>query len=154
NYTWGKALGILGTFDQFNINNNYGVLAANRTHVFNAAYSVQLPDATKSRGLGYAVNGWQISGITQVQSGANLSGNSGQNFGMNLNNFTIPGTQFKVSNVSILGTPDIQLNPILTCDPRSNLGPHQYINPNCFAIPSGAGSNGPTIMPAIYGPAF
>ena len=154
NYTWGKALGILGTLDQFNINNNYGVLAANRTHVFNAAYSVQLPDLTKSRGLGYAVNGWQISGITQVQSGANLSANSNQNFGMNLNNFTIPGTQFKVSNVSVLGTPNIQLNPILTCDPRSGLGPHQYINPNCFAIPSGIGSNGPTILPAIYGPAF
>jgi hypothetical protein len=115
---------------------------------------VQLPDVTKSRGLGYAVNGWQLSGITQIQSGANLSANSGENFGMNLNNFTIPGTQFKVSNVSILGTPNIQLNPILTCDPRSGLGPNQFINPNCFAIPSGVGSNGPTILPAIYGPAF
>ena len=43
NYTYGKAMGILGTYDQFNINNNYGVLAGNRTHIFNAAYSVELP---------------------------------------------------------------------------------------------------------------
>jgi hypothetical protein len=154
NYTYGKALGILGVYDQFNINNNYGVLAANRTHVFNAAYSVQLPDFTKQKGLALAVNGWQVSGITQVQSGANLSANSSQNFGMNLNNFNIPGTQFKVSNLSILGTPNIQLNPVLTCNPTSNLGTNQYINPNCFAIPSTPGANGPTIMPAIYGPKF
>jgi hypothetical protein len=155
NYTYGKALGILGALDQFNINNNYGVLAANRTHVFNAAYSVQLPDVTKNKGAGALVNGWQLTGVTQVQSGANLTANSGgQNFGMNLNNFTIPGTQFKVNNVSILGTNDIQLNPILTCNPTSNLAPHQYINPNCFAIPSVVGADGPTILPAIYGPAF
>lgn len=154
NYTIGKSMGIVGMFDQFNIGNNYGVLAANRTHIFNAAYSVQLPDLTKQKGVGHVINGWQLSGITQVQSGANLSANSNQNFGMNLNNFTIPGTQFRVSNVSILGTNDIQLSPILTCNPASNLGRNQYINPNCFAIPSTVGTNGPTIMPAIYGPAF
>jgi hypothetical protein len=154
NYTYGKALGILNAYDQFNLNNDYGVLAANRSHIFNAAYSVQLPDFTRQKAAGEVVNGWQVTGSTQIQSGANLSGNSGENFGMNLNNFNIPGTQFKVSNVSILGTPDIQLNPILTCNPASNLGPHQYINPNCFAIPSAVGTNGPTIMPAIYGPAF
>jgi hypothetical protein len=154
NYTYGKAMGILNAFDQFNINNNYGVLAANRTHVFNAAYSVQLPDVTKQKAAGELVNGWQITGVIQAQSGANLAANSGENFGMNLNNFTVPGTAYKVSNVSILGTPDIQLSPILTCNPASNLGPHQYINPSCFAIPSTPGTNGPTIMPAMYGPGF
>jgi hypothetical protein len=155
NYTYGKALGILGALDQFNVNNNYGVLAANRTHVFNAAYSVQLPDFTKQKATGAVVNGWQISGITQIQSGANLTANSGgQNFGMNLNNYLIPGTTFKVSNVSILGTNDIQLNPIVTCNPKSGLGTNQYINPNCFAIPTTVGANGPTIIPAIYGPSF
>ena len=154
NYTYGKAMGIIGMYDQFNVANNYGVLAANRTHIFNAAYSFQLPDFTTQRALGGVVNGWQLSGITQIQSGANLGANSGENFGMNLNNYLIPGTQFKVSNASILGTTDIQLNPILTCNPASNLGSHQYINPSCFAIPSAPGVNGPTIMPAIYGPAF
>src|SRR5262249_22240361 len=122
NYTYSKALGIIGMFDQFNVANNYGVLAAKRTQIFNAAYSVQLPDFTRQRVAGGVVNGWQLSGITQIQSGANLAANSSENFGMKLNNYLIPGTQFKVSNASILGTTDIQLNPILTCNPASNLG--------------------------------
>jgi len=154
NYTYGRALGILGTNDQFNLSNDYGVLAANRTHIFNAAYSVELPSFAKTKVAGGFVNGWQLSGITQIQSGANLPAISGE-FGPNLNGYKIPGTQFNVSNVSILGTPDIQLSPILTCNPTSNLGPHQYINPNCFTFPTTpGGANGPTILPAIYGPSF
>ncbi|MGH9440467.1 MAG: carboxypeptidase regulatory-like domain-containing protein, partial [Terriglobia bacterium] len=89
-----------------------------------------------------------------IESGPNLSGLSNQNFGMNLNSAKIPGTAFNISNVSLLGTPDIQLNPVVTCNPRSNLGPQQYINPNCFAMPSQIGQNGPTVIPPIYGPAF
>jgi len=46
------------------------------------------------------------------------------------------------------------LNPILTCDPTSNLGPHQWINGSCFGVPTRRGQNGPTLLPAIYGPAF
>ena len=46
------------------------------------------------------------------------------------------------------------MNPILTCDPTSGLGKNQYINPNCFALPTAIGQNGPTVLPAIYGPAF
>ena len=56
--------------------------------------------------------------------------------------------------MSILGTNDIQLNPILTCNPASNLGANQFINPNCFAMPTKIGQNGPTVLPAIYGPGF
>jgi len=159
NYTYGKALGILGVgggglFNQFNLADNYGVLPTNRTHIFNAAYSVQLPDFVRGRWEGGIVNGWQVSGITMIQSGPNLTGYQNQNFGMNLNSATIPGTNYDISNVSLLGTPDIQLNPILTCNPRANLGPHQYINPNCFAMPTQIGQNGPTILPPIYGPGF
>jgi hypothetical protein len=73
---------------------------------------------------------------------------------MNLNSATIPGTTYNISNVSLLGTPDIQLNPIETCNPRANLGPHQYINSSCFAMPTQVGQNGPTVIPPIYGPAF
>jgi len=154
NYTYGKALGILGSFDQFNIRNNYGVLAGNRPHIFNAAYSFELGSPVRGKAAGAFVNGWQISGITQLQSGANLPANSGENYGLNLNSYKVPGTNHNVSNVSILGTPNIALHPLMTCDPTANLGEHQYINPNCFAIPATPGANGPTIYPAIYGPAF
>src|SRR5437763_4250377 len=43
NYTYGKAMGIISsTLDSFNINNDYGVQANNRPHIFNAAYSYTL----------------------------------------------------------------------------------------------------------------
>jgi len=38
--------------------------------------------------------------------------------------------------------------------PAIELAAHQFINPNCFALPSRVGQNGPTILPPIYGPAF
>jgi hypothetical protein len=160
NYAFGKAMGTMiynggPTLDQFNINNNYGVQPSNRTHIFNVAYSFEMGNPVKNRMAGGFVNGWQISGIIQAQSGANLSGFSQNgNFNMGLNGAKIPGTTYNISNVSILGTSDIQLNPILTCNPASGLGTHQYINPNCFAMPTGIGQNGPAVLPAIYGPGF
>jgi hypothetical protein len=56
--------------------------------------------------------------------------------------------------VSLLGTNNIQLNPILTCNPTSGLAAHQFINPSCFALPTAIGQNGPSVLPAIYGPGF
>src|SRR5205085_2368539 len=74
--------------------------------------------------------------------------------GMNLNGAKIPGTDFNISNVSLLGTNDINLSPVLTCNPSAGLGKNQFINPSCFSIPTAIGQNGPTVLPAIYGPAF
>jgi hypothetical protein len=155
NYVYEKALGIAGFWDQFNLEDNYGVLSFNRTQVFNAAYSIQLPNFVHgNRFADGAVNGWQLSGITSIQSGANLSGNENQNFNLSLNGATIPGTSFLISNESLLGTPDMQLNPIEKCNPRSGLGPHQFVNGACFTYPTAIGENGPTVIPPIYGPAF
>lgn len=156
NYTLGKAMGLINFDDQFNLDNNYGVLPTNRTHLFNAAYSFELGDPVKGNKLaaGFA-NGWQISGILQLQSGANLWGfSSNRNFGMNLNNAKVAGTNHNISNLSLLGTPNLRLMPLLTCDPGSNLGKNQYVNASCFAMPASIGSNGPTVLPPIYGPAF
>ncbi|MGE5645315.1 MAG: carboxypeptidase regulatory-like domain-containing protein [Acidobacteriota bacterium] len=159
NYTFGKALGIVGFHDQFNLDNNYGVLAGNRTHIFNAAYSIELGNPVRGGVAGGFLNGWQLSGITQIQSGANLTGQSlgdgtsGSYFGLNPNGF-LNSLGYAVNNKSILGTTDISLSPLITCDPAKGLGPHQYINPSCFALPTVPGQNGPTVLPAIYGPAF
>jgi hypothetical protein len=156
NYAFGKAMGIIDpTRDSFNLNNDYGVQPTNRKHIFNAAYSVELGNHTRNKVAGGLINGWQFSGITQLQSGANLSGfSSNNNFGLNLNGAKIPGTDYNISSQSILGTSDIQLNPILTCNPTANLGKNQFINPSCFSFPTKVGQNGPTVLPAMYGPAF
>ncbi len=155
NYTFSKALGIISsTYDTFNMNNNYGVQPGNRSHIANVAYSIEAGKFTSNKIAGGLVNGWQVSGVMQLESGANLSGQRTNNFSMNLNSYKIPGTTFNVSNVSLLGTPDIVLHPLVTCDPGKNLAEHQYVNGNCFAAPTQIGQNGPTTLPAIYGPAF
>jgi hypothetical protein len=155
NYTWGKAMGIVQFHNQFDLADNYGVLPSDRTHIFNAAYLIQLPSPVKNKVAAQFVNGWQLSGITQIQSGANLWGYSAnQNFNIQTNNAKIPSTDFNISNSSLLGTTNIQLMPLITCDPRKGLGEHQYINPSCFALPTEVGQNGPTVIPPIYGPTF
>jgi hypothetical protein len=155
NYTFGKALGIISsTYDSFNMQNNYGVQPSDRTHLFNLAYSVELGNPVRNKIAGGAVNGWQVSGMVQLQSGANLTGQRTNNFSMNTNSYKIPGTTFNVSSTSLLGTPNIALHPLITCDPKANLTEHQYINQNCFAMPTQTGQNGPTTLPVVYGPAF
>ena len=169
NYTYQKALGIVApTYNPFNLASNYGVLPSDRRQLFNIAYSIDLGTLVHSNQfVNGAANGWQISGITQLQSGANLtyggnySGVPNTNFGMNLNGAIIPGSisaanpqGIPINNQSILGTNAVQLNPIVTCNPTANLGPHQYINGNCFAAPTVVGQNGPTMLPVAYGPKF
>ena len=55
--------------DPLNPRSAYGNSAFDRTHVFTISYLYQIPNLTKSKGLGYAVNGWGVSGITTAQSG-------------------------------------------------------------------------------------
>jgi len=162
NYTYGKAMGIVGNGDQFHLDQNYGVLPENRTQIFNAAYHIDLPSPAKSKLGGEFVNGWQLSGITQLESGANLWGYStNQNFNVNWGSAVLPGSistlipkGIGVTDDALLGTPDIRLTPLVTCDPRKGLGTHQFVNGNCFATPNVVGENGPIVMPPIYGPAF
>ena len=88
NYTFSKALGIRGengtsgVGDPINIKNDYGVLPNDRTHIFNAAYVYQEGSLYKgNKFLGGVVNGWQLSGITQFQSGSPLQAVNSSNFG-------------------------------------------------------------------------
>ncbi|HSE15636.1 MAG TPA: carboxypeptidase regulatory-like domain-containing protein [Pyrinomonadaceae bacterium] len=81
-YTFGKALGTVATNESDGSawadpidtrNRSWGVLPFDRTHVFNLSYNWSLPRLARggfanpvTRGI---FNGWQISGITTVQSG-------------------------------------------------------------------------------------
>ena len=42
----------------------------------------------------------------------------------------------------VLGTPNIRVNPVYTCNPTQGLKAHQYINPDCITVPSYTLSNG------------
>jgi hypothetical protein len=158
NYTYGKSLGIVG-LNQLDLRRDYGPAQFDRRHVFNAAYSINLPSPVRgNKAMEGVVNGWQLSGITQVQSGVNLTGNSNGgngdfNTGGNIGGLTTT-TGYNISAQSINGTDQIPLMPIVTCDPRKGLGPHQYINGNCFQLPTAPGTNGNAVLPEIFGPSF
>jgi hypothetical protein len=158
NYTFSKILGIRdnqtdngagagNSLYPYAMAQNYGVLGWDHTHIFNAAYVINLPSPIKGNALlGGVVNGWQLSGVTQMQSGAPIQPNTQGNL-----NVQWPGS---FTPQRILGTNAFaSMAPKITCDPRSGLSSGQYFNPSCFAPPTGGG-NGDIIWPYIHGPAF
>lgn len=171
NYTWSKVMGIFGAYDtgimidSRNIRPNYGPLAFDRSHVVNATYSYNVGNWVHgSRLLRGLSNSWELSGIANVQSGPNAQRVLNPNFNLGALNTSIgppPGqTQttantFSVNNLTFLGTPDVVLEPRLTCNPGVgvNHGQHQYINSACFALPD-FGVNGPASEPYIHGPGY
>jgi len=157
NYTFSKVLGVRdgNTVDgagdgmtvwPYSLAPNYGVLAWDHTHIFNAAYVINLPSPVKGNAFaGGVVNGWVLSGITQFQSGAPIQPNANGNLNMNTPSF--------VSNDTWLGTPSVTLTPLVTCDPRKGGVSGASFNPNCFTVPP-PGMEGDIIWPYIKGPAF
>lgn len=187
NYTFSKVLGIRdgqtdngagnGTVtDPFNIPNNYGPLAYDHTHIFNAAASWNLPKFVHgNRFLEGGVNGWQLSTYTTYQSGAtlqpSLNGNLNAIYAGGLtvptnavpdypdNSFRLPNglAAVNVSPQTWFGvSPDnsgFLLMPTLTCNPSKNLKSGQYFNPNCFGMPA-FGQQGPFEWPYMRTPAY
>jgi hypothetical protein len=170
NYTYSKALGIRGengsqAGDPFSLRNNYGTLPSDRRHIFNVAYVYQLP--TLHNGNSFvkgATNGWQVSGIVQYQTGADLQAaiSNSANFGYSgliAANTTFLGTNSGSTPVTanqqnILGTNDVPLMPVLTCNPSTGLHHNQFLNPNCFSAFATPNVNGPYVIPTPAGPAF
>jgi hypothetical protein len=155
NYTFSKALGdgvavnnggLSGALPDYGVHEYWSVLPLDRAHAFSAAYVLSLPKVhANSAFVNGLANGWQISGITQIESGAQLSSTNSQtslNFGLS-----------QSANVPLLGTPDINVYPVLTCNPARGLKRSQFLNPSCFALP-GAGDIGDGHIPYIPGPMF
>jgi hypothetical protein len=164
NYTFSKLLGdplgsgvdLGGTntsgYADYGVKEFYGVLPANRPNVLSMAYVFQFPKLQGANNLlRQTAGGWSLSGLTQVESGANLTSNSGWNLDFNVSNRTDSAT---VNNELFLGTPDITLMPLITCNPRHGNAKGYYLNANCFSLPPGNGVNGTTKMPYLPGPMF
>lgn len=170
NYSWSHALGILGSFDvgnpsnPFNVRDNYQSETYDRHHIFNASYSYSAGDLVKNHLVGIATNGWEVSGITTIQSGPDLTTTASTNFGLG-GNLTIPNgvnpttgapvtAQIGITNTNLLGTPDVTLQPTLLCSDVKGTGAHRYINPGCFGVPTQLGVNGAYRLPFLGGPVF
>jgi hypothetical protein len=186
NYTYSKALGIRGengsqTGDPTSLVHNYGTLPSNRTHIFNVAYVYELPTlANANKFVKGAVNGWQISGIVQYQTGSDLQAAVSNSYNFGYSGFIAPNTTFMgvnsntacpqvtpptnpptytncyvpANNQNILGTADVTLMPVLTCNPSKGLKTHQYMNPNCFSGLETPDVQGSYIIPVGSGPGF
>jgi len=151
-YTFSKAMGVGGDsfgaqlVDQFDRRGRqYGPLGYDRTHGFSMAYSIMLPGTFQNPIVKGVLSGWQLSGISQVQSGAPLA--SQFRFSGNL----ADGTNW--DNKLVVGTDATAVRPFLVCDPRSGLADGQYANPNCFRAPL-VGHNGTYEMPYMKTPPF
>ncbi|NYF78652.1 TonB-dependent receptor [Granulicella arctica] len=182
NYTWSKALGILGIggsatgsypADPINYANDYSFMTFDRRNIFNASYSYDFGQLVRNRWIGSVTNGWSISGISNYQSGQNLPSVISSNFGIS-GSITVPvgatattgsststcattagtGTcTIGVGNTSILGTPDVNLQPRIVGIPQQRTASHQYVNGNAFSLPE-LGTDGAYRYGHLPGPGF
>jgi hypothetical protein len=158
-YTFGKALGH-NVADSFDLSRGYGPLPWDRTHALKFSYNIALPAFSKNhlgnhRVVNGMLDGWQVSGISEFDSGAPMSVLSGFPGGYTISMAdTQTGTAaWRFTGRYISGTPDISPVPLVTCDPTSNLGPHQIFNAACFQAPT-HGQNGTYRPPYMRGPWF
>jgi hypothetical protein len=172
NYTFSKNLATAASYnnvlpDPINLRNDYNPTPYDRSQVLNAHYLIDLGSRYHggSHLLKESLNGWQISGISSLQSGPPLASLQGQNFGFGYGavqpvqvfesqqasrtaestcqtTYGIPpdknGDHFCVTNVNPvvwLGSPDYQLQPTVNCNLKSGLAKNQFVNPICFGIP-------------------
>ena len=173
NYTWSKALGTLGTSqlngnspDPTNLRHNYGVLSTDRSHIINLSYVFQEGNPMHGK-LGYALNGWSLSGITTWQSGPNLGSLGNVNLGLSGTgptwfdpNYVPTGPNdhgawgtYSINSTDYLGSPSPSVMPTVVCNPSAHLKAHQYFNAACFSGPTPT-TNGPWQLPYIHGPAW
>jgi hypothetical protein len=177
-YTFGKSLGDVCE-DTFIHQNCYGIQPFDRSQSVNFSYYLILPNISAKYMGGHKVvngilDGWKISGIEQYGSGTpftdvpqgtpnhnEYSGNQVIGIygsipvaaGVTNKGVSYSATSVSISNDSITGSPDESAEPVITCDPRQGLKPHQYFNPSCFASPN-IGANGTFRLPYIHGPAY
>jgi hypothetical protein len=150
NYAFSKNMGnptVSGAYPDWGEKEYWTVLNISRKQVFNASYVFSTPKMQfANKFLSGALNGYQLSGITQIQSGAQLSAVTSYYYDL----------ANGPSSVFAIGTPDATVAPVITCDPSKGLGKDQFANPNCFGFPSVANGTGigSTRMPGLHGPKY
>lgn len=156
-YTFSKALGTAAvnesdgdqSIDPLNGKNSYGILAYDRTHIFNLSYNYNLPKIARGsldnkffRGV---LNGWQMSGITTYQSGRPMrirfvgaAQSSSALFSYLGHTVTAGGNTGQASGIA----PIFSRNPVTG---NTSLGA-AYLDISAIAVPA-FGTNGPSQSP-------
>jgi hypothetical protein len=149
NYTLAKNFAdsnAAGALKDYGLKEYMSVAGIDRGQTFNAVYTFAFPKMTNGTTFDHALlNGWELSGITQVMSGAQMTANSGS--ALSLSNAG--------SGSVLVGSPDVSVAPVLTCNPAKGLLKGQYANPSCFGLPLTAAQGiGNTRFPYLVGPMF
>jgi hypothetical protein len=162
NYTWSRALGVQGVSgtgypsNPFNVWDDYGPEAFDRTSILNASYTFEVGSPVHNKWGGALVNGWEISGITNYQSGPDITtslNSPGLGIMGNIGSSTTNPYYIPITNTVYLGTPDVSLQPTLVCNPLTGLHGREYYNGACLGTPNLL-QNGVYQLPAFRGPAY
>ena len=98
-------------------------------------YIYDLPGVSQGSKLNNAasrlvLNGWQLSGLTSVSSGAPVNVT-----------YSVSGVAGTTLNQEITGSYDVAPRPVFTCNPQSGSSIYAFLNASCFA-PAAKGSVG------------
>jgi hypothetical protein len=129
-YTYSKALGVTsGDGDYVRIDNltrfaNYGPLTFDRRHTLAIDYIYPIPSLFTSHAFAHALlDGWQISGLTRLQSGSPYE----VSFSIpGYNNENITGSYTEGGRIQVVGDPLKGYN---------QSGPYSWLNASAFAPP-------------------
>ncbi len=160
NYTWSKTLAanqasgnsyFTAALPDYGTDWLYGISQQDRGHAFNIVYIFFLPKIQGANAFVRGVaNNWQISGVTTIESGMQLSNaSSGSNRAFNI----VQGGSTAQDVTHLLGTPQMTLFPEIVCDPAKGLKPGYFANPSCFK-PEPAGKLGDASIPYLPGPMY
>jgi hypothetical protein len=162
-YTWSHALDEqsgLGLFftgnNPLNARSNYASADFDQTHVFLVNYTYTFPSLAKSKGLGYALNGWTLGGQTVAQSGQpyspyDYSGSVGSlYFGTDdeIGNPIVPlAPGITAKQAKLQGTTGVNAgNPVLNVN---DFAP-QFVAPGTNGVPP-CDASGCDIYESVYG---
>jgi len=134
-YTWSKALGVSVGHITDTRAAGYGPLPQDRTQSLTVNYIYDLPGMQKGSFLDNAVtrlvvNGWQLSGLTSVSSGAPVNVT-----------YAVSGVAATTLNRMITGSEDVAPRVVFTCNPGQSGSIDAFVNTSCFA-PAQKGSVG------------
>ena len=136
-YTWSKALTDANGFnyqpqDSYNLRNDWGPSSYNRNQIFVVSYVYPLPFwRNQQEWYKKALGGWQISGVTTVESGLPLN----------------VVTQGDTAGIGITGSE----RPNISGDAFAGTHGTQFLNPGAFSTPN-EGTFGNLGAFALYGP--
>ncbi len=146
-YTYGKSLGITTNdtdfirIDNLNRRQNYGPLGFDRRHTVAIQYIYEIPGLFgKSSWLHSMLDGWQLSGVTRLQSGAPYE----VSFSSDYQNQNITGSQTEGPRIQLVGDPFSGING----DAFHRINPLAFAPPPVGNIGLGEGRN-PFIGPGI-----